>query len=85
MFEKVMHYVEWCFCIAGIAIVALWLLRFVQGIVFGVICLRACVDKVDNPNWYWIFIIFYIAALPVLVFSIRRSWRAIASYRKPSP
>jgi hypothetical protein len=82
MFKKLMHYVEWCFFIAGVAITALGLLRFVQGLVFGIICLRVCADKTSNPNWYWIFVIFYIAALPILVFSIRRSWIGIASYKK---
>jgi len=85
MFEKVMHYIEWCFFIAGIAITTFGLLRFIQGLVFDVICLRVCANKASNPNWYWIFIIFYIAALPVLVFSIRRSWRTISSYKKTEP
>lgn len=82
MFEKVMHYIEWCFFMAGFAITTLGLLRFVQGLVFGVICLRVCADKASNPSWYWSFIIFYIAALSVLVFSIRCSWRKISSYKK---
>jgi ABC-type uncharacterized transport system YnjBCD permease subunit len=81
MFEKVMHYIEWCFFIVGIAITALCLLRLIQGLVFGAICLRVCADKANNPNWYWIFILIYIVALPVMVFSIRRSWREISSYK----
>lgn len=81
MFEKVMHCVEWCFLLVGITVAVFCLLGLIQGLIFGEICLRVCVHKLNNPGWYWIFIVLYIVALPVMVYSIQHSWKSIASYK----
>jgi len=80
MFEKLMHYLEWCLLVIGIVITGFTAIRTLLGLALGTICLgRTCVTKALQPDVYWIFMVMYIVAIPVMVNLVNRSWKTIIS------
>jgi hypothetical protein len=78
MFEKVMNFFEWCFLATGVVLIGLVVVGIVKGLTFGIICLRnACASSVEQPDVYWIFMALYFISLPVVIYSMKRSWRVV--------